>query len=183
MVALEHPLSANVREITIEVAAPAIEVAAPEEPTPPLSVNQIPFFVEAPPATFEVTKTDSLTAWSYKLPAVTDEDEDDIVEVTYNLGNSTHFVNFDASDRSLDIADLSDPLVSTGNFTITFTLDDSKDKQSYSLILIVNPLPEPDTPLEEEASTTNSTSAETNSTIDESATPSNNQTSSSIKSA
>ena len=184
MVALEHPFNAKVREITIEVAAP-------EEPPPPPPVlpveepvvsNQIPFFVEAPPATVEVTKTDALTGWSYKLPEVADEDEDDTVEVTCNLGASSTFADFDASARSLQISDLSDPQVLPGNYTITFTLDDSKDTKSYSLILTVNQL-EPETvPLEEEASHDNSTSTETNSTTTESVTSRSQPTSSSFQS-
>jgi len=178
MVALEQPFSAKVREITIEVAAPT----PPPPPTVPVVSNQIPFFVEAPPATVEVTKTDALTGWSYKLPEVADEDEDDTVEVTCNLGASSTFADFDASARSLQISDLSDPQVLPGNYTITFTLDDSKDTKSYSLILTVNQL-EPETvPLEEEASHDNSTSTETNSTTTESVTSRSQPTSSSFQS-
>jgi len=100
------------------------------------------------------------------MPEVADHEEEDVVEMKCELGATASFVSFDASDRTLRIDDLSSSIVEEGNFTITFTLNDSKDTVSFPMNLTVNPEPgsRPES-VEEVLTGGNSTSAESEAAV------------------
>jgi len=113
-------------------------------PEPEGEFNRVPFFAEPFSTVIELTKTKLPTSWSYQLPEVDDHEEEDVVEIKCELGASASFVSFDASDRTLRIDDLSLSFVEEGNFTITFTLSDSKDTASFPMNITVNPESRPE---------------------------------------
>jgi len=106
-------------------------------PEPEGEFNRFPFFVEPPSTVIELTKTKLPTSWSYQLPEVVDHEEEDVIEMRCELGATASFVSFDASERTLRIDDLSNSIVEEGNFTITFTLNDSKDTVSFPMNLTI----------------------------------------------
>jgi len=113
-VALEYPLSAKTTTVTIEV------ISLPPIPVPEEFVlgNTPPRFEKLVASPLAVIKTLNEAIWSYSLPRVIDNNEDDTVTVSASMGFAATFIEFEESDLTFTINDLSSELVIEGYYNL-----------------------------------------------------------------
>jgi len=97
------------------------------------NVNTPPSFVTEPLTAFTIVKTQTLTPWSYALPAIVDVDND-VVTVTATVGAAS-FVSL--VSNALKIADISASTVIVGTYTVTVTLSDAVSSTARAITLVV----------------------------------------------
>ena len=82
-----------------------------------------------------VFKTASPATWSYTLPEINTADGDmEIVQIFVDVGKAT-FVTF--KKGQLDIKDLSNSLVTLGQYPIKITLQNSTETKTYVITLAI----------------------------------------------
>jgi len=125
-------LSAKTTTVTVEVIGlPETEkIPVPEEF---VLGNTTPRFESSVSSPLEVIKTLNETAWSYSLPRVVDADEDDIVTASASMGFTATFIEFEESDLTFKIHDLSSELVPEGSYSLSVTLDDGMNATTYTV--------------------------------------------------
>jgi len=94
--------------------------------------NRPPKFGTVLPASIVILKTETPDAWSWPLPAILDDDGDEVT-VSTDFGFASSFVSY--IDGSLVVSDTS--VVNAGFATAKITLSDGEAKKSYTTMLFI----------------------------------------------